>query len=82
MACGDRLFYLANETLQLRDGLRRLQQDAMGLLGLFLQLLRQAPQESAWIWLLATSKERALQKADMPDFIYKLKIIKDKTHGI
>ncbi|CAJ1430293.1 unnamed protein product, partial [Effrenium voratum] len=60
--CGMRLFYLMNQTVTVRDAVAKLHEDVLGLSGLFVQLMRRAPEESTWVWLVATSQERALQK--------------------
>jgi len=61
MDCGQRLFYLINQTVTLRDAITQLHADVMGLAGIFIQLLRHLS-ESAWVWLLTHSHERAVQK--------------------
>lgn len=61
MDCDQRLFYLMNETVVLRDAVTKLHSDIMGLAGIFIELLRHV-QESTWVWLLTTSQERVLQK--------------------
>ncbi|CAL1160564.1 unnamed protein product [Cladocopium goreaui] len=40
MDCGQRLFYLINQTVTLRDAITQLHADVMGLAGIFIQLLR------------------------------------------
>eukprot|EP00933_Yihiella_yeosuensis_P029505 TRINITY_DN23148_c1_g1_i1.p1 TRINITY_DN23148_c1_g1~~TRINITY_DN23148_c1_g1_i1.p1 ORF type:complete len:506 (-),score=80.08 TRINITY_DN23148_c1_g1_i1:196-1587(-) len=62
MDCNSRLFYLMNETVNMRDGMRAYHSDILGVSGVFIQFLRKMPQENSWIWLLATSQERAAQK--------------------
>ena len=61
MDCDQRLFYLMNEKVVLRDAVTKLHSDIMGLAGIFIELLRHV-QESTWVWLLTTSQERVLQK--------------------
>eukprot|EP00435_Cladocopium_sp_Y103_P053716 s692_g17.t1 len=61
MDCGQRLFYLINQTVTLRDAITQLHADVMGLAGIFIQLLRHLS-ESAWVWLLTHSHERAVHK--------------------
>ncbi|CAE7837578.1 unnamed protein product [Symbiodinium sp. CCMP2592] len=62
MDCSARLFYLMNRTVGLRDELAKLHSDFMGVAGVYLQLMRHMPEETVWVWLLATSEERLTQK--------------------
>lgn len=62
MDCSMRLFYLMNTTVTLRDALRGYHTDMIGLSGLFVQLLRKMPNENSWVWLLANTHERGVQK--------------------
>lgn len=61
MDCGQRLFYLMNQTVSLRDSIVQLHTDIMGLAGIFIQLIRHLP-DTSWVWLLTQSHERAVQK--------------------
>eukprot|EP00439_Symbiodinium_sp_Y106_P034408 s5693_g4.t1 len=62
MDCSARLFYLMNRTVGLRDELAKLHSDFMGVAGVYLQLMQHMPEETVWVWLLATSEERLTQK--------------------
>ncbi|CAE7471173.1 unnamed protein product [Symbiodinium natans] len=62
MDCSTRLFYLLNRTVVLREELAKLHSDFMGVAGVYVQLMRHMPEETLWVWLLATSEERMTAK--------------------
>eukprot|EP00931_Biecheleriopsis_adriatica_P075248 TRINITY_DN49165_c0_g1_i1.p1 TRINITY_DN49165_c0_g1~~TRINITY_DN49165_c0_g1_i1.p1 ORF type:complete len:460 (-),score=94.80 TRINITY_DN49165_c0_g1_i1:61-1440(-) len=62
MDCSSRLFYLMNLTVNVRDAIRSYHSEVIGLAGVFVQLLRRVPDENSWLWLMATSQERGVQK--------------------
>lgn len=60
--CHSRLLLLFNLTLTLRDGLESYHNDVLGVSGLYVELLRQVPDENTWIWLLTGAQERVVQR--------------------
>eukprot|EP00747_Dinoflagellata_sp_TGD_P062101 gnl/TRDRNA2_/TRDRNA2_152824_c1_seq1.p1 gnl/TRDRNA2_/TRDRNA2_152824_c1~~gnl/TRDRNA2_/TRDRNA2_152824_c1_seq1.p1 ORF type:complete len:478 (+),score=90.82 gnl/TRDRNA2_/TRDRNA2_152824_c1_seq1:30-1436(+) len=60
--CQDRLMVLMNQTAWISETMRSYHGDFVGLSGLFWSLLERAPDETSWIWLLANSQERIVDR--------------------
>lgn len=63
--CRGRLFYLMNQTVVFREGVRQYHDEILGVVGLYMRLLESVPDENTWQWVVITSQERLLQKVHL-----------------
>jgi len=56
--CNRRLFYILNETGVVRDKIRNQHASMLGIMGIYMRLLRELPEENTWIWIVARAHER------------------------